>query len=143
MASLEAISCPLCLQANEPDDLVDFIIPSDAVGPRTRMGVCRACAAAIAESLENSDAGRPYRAPSNGDTLPTDPSGGGPVLAGDAADRPLVLPGESADEGSRGDRREPESVTGGDAARPDDREAAESSGLDESGLNERTRSHKK
>jgi hypothetical protein len=143
MASLEAISCPLCLRANEPDDMVHFE-PVTLRGVRYGFkSVCRTCAAAISESLTNSDAGVPYRG--SGDARVSDQTAGpaGDSLAGDEAGGPLVLPGESADEGSRGDRREPKGIAGGDEAGSDVRTNAESGGLGSNELNEPSGSHKK
>lgn len=143
MASLEAISCPLCLRANEPEDMVHF-------EPVTLRGinygfkaVCRMCASAIIQAVDISEEGRPYRGSIDapiGD-LPASPAGDS--ADGDSAGGPVVLPGESQDEGVGRDRREPESVAGGDEAGPDDRTSAESSSLGSNELNETSGSHKK
>jgi|SRR5580693_1340644 hypothetical protein len=143
MASVTAISCTLCFTANEPADMVNFDTSTRLGDGYVKQAVCRTCAAAISESLINSDAGVPYRAPSNGDALLTDPHLPGSVLAGDETDRPLVLPGESPDEGPRGDRREPEGIAGGDEAGSDVRTNAESGGLGENEPKRRSGSHKK
>jgi hypothetical protein len=117
-----ALSCPLCLTVNDPDDLLEVVIPHSAFPGSAPPRLCRLCVIEIMKAAFASDLISPEEVlPGAANLIDDAPGGAGPAAA-PAADPALVSENQPGAEAAGVDRREPEVPAGGPGEPPADEE---------------------
>ena len=118
MAKDFGLSCPLCLVANDPADMLGVVIEHAVPVPEALIGLCRRCVLAIVKSAMAGEFIQPAEvfgdATAGGDPAADAAPGPGPDPAAGA----LVLQNQPDGEEPGVDRREPEMPAGGEERSP-------------------------
>jgi hypothetical protein len=118
MNETDAVSCLLCLQADEYGSMIKVCVPPGRIPPSPERVICRRCAVAISDAMRESQGDEIGNLRSDEATVrrdgPSEPSRG----AVDNPDWDSGLPERAAESLVEIDRSEPEDATGSSGGAP-------------------------
>jgi len=124
MQDTDAVSCLLCLQADEYGSMIRVCVPPGRIPPSSEKVICRLCAAMIASVLDSREGEEIVGSVLDPGTVDSTESSGGVVARPGDPDWDSGLPERTQQSLVEVDRSEPENATGSSKARSSRRVAS-------------------
>src|SRR5215469_12596373 len=124
MEDTDAVSCILCLQADEYGSMIRVCVPPGRIPPSPEKVICLRCVAAIAGAARESIVGDQVGSVSDPGSVDSTESGGGAVAGPGDPEWDSGLPERAQQSLVEVDRSEPEIATGSSKGRSTGRVAS-------------------